>query len=155
MCLVAKEITYLAPNRPPRLITPDCIPRFPFTRKNVIIPYVVNHLCNLYGAHWYRLQCIASWPFWLWVMAVTWLYLPLTFSRLGLRNLGMGSWVRTLKVCKVFAKVGQGPWRERRLCLGPTDVIAPHNPRCPSEWVCFLEHLAITKTVVTGQRDHI
>ena len=49
----------------------NSIPRFPISRKNAIIPYAVNHLCNLYGTHWYRLQHITSWCFWLWVMAVT------------------------------------------------------------------------------------
>ena len=56
-------------------------------------------------------------------MAVTWLYLPLTFSRLGLRNFGVGSWAHTLKVYKVFTKVGQGPWLKRKRCLGPAGVI--------------------------------
>ena len=46
-------------------------PRFPIVKKNVIIPYVVNHLCNLHGTHWCSLQCITSWPFWLWIMVVT------------------------------------------------------------------------------------
>ena len=84
--------------------TLDSIPRFPIAKKNVIIPYVVNHLCNLYGTHWCRLQCIISWPFWLWIMAVTWLYLPLTLSKLGLRNLGMWAWAVHLKAYKVFNK---------------------------------------------------
>ena len=99
------------------------MPRFPFSRKNVTIPYVVNHLCNLYTTHWCRLQGITSWLFWLWNMAVAWLYLPLTFSRLSLRNLGMWAWARTLKACKVFTKVGQSPWLKRRLCLGCAGVI--------------------------------
>ena len=81
-------------------------------------------------------QCITRWPSWLWIMAVTWLYLPLTFPRLGLRNLGAGAWAHTLKVYKVFTKVGRGPWLKRKLCLGPAGVItALHHPRCPSEWV--------------------
>ena len=33
----------------------------------------------------------------------------LTFSRVGLRNLGMWVWAHTLKVYKIFTKVGQGP----------------------------------------------
>ena len=56
-------------------------------------------------------------------MAVTWLYLSLTLSRLGLRNLGMGAWGHTLKVYKVFTKIGRGPWLRRKLCLGPAGVI--------------------------------
>ena len=88
----------------------DSILRIPVTKKNVIILYVVNDLCNLCGTHWCRLQCITSWPFWLWIMAVTWLYLPLTFSRLGLRNLGVWAWACTLKVYKAFIKVSWGPW---------------------------------------------
>ena len=92
MLLVALGITYLWQNWPPRLIKPDSRPRFPVSKKNVIIPYIVNHLFNLCGTHWGRLQCITSWPFWLWIMAVTWLYLPLTLFRLGLRNLGMWAW---------------------------------------------------------------
>ena len=75
----------------------DSILRIPVTKNNVIILYVVNDLCNLCGTHWCRLQCITSWPFWLWIMAVTWLYLPLTFSRLGLRNLGMWAWAVHLR----------------------------------------------------------
>ena len=109
MCLVAVEKTYLWPNWPAGLINAKSIPRFPFARKNVIIPYVVNQLCNLYGTHWCRLQWITSWPFWLWIMAITWLYLPLTFSRLSLRNLWMWAWACTLKVYTVFTKVSQGP----------------------------------------------
>ena len=75
----------------------DSIPICPITRENVIIHYVVNHLYNLYGTHWWWLQCIISWLFWLWIMAVTWLYLPLTFSRLGVKNLGMWAWVVHLR----------------------------------------------------------
>ena len=75
-----------------QLINTRSIPIFPIAKRNVIIPCVVNSLCNLYGVHWCRLQCITSWPFWLWIMAITWLYLPLTLSRLGLRNLGMWAW---------------------------------------------------------------
>ena len=74
------------------------------TPENVMIPYVINHFCNLYGTHWCRLQHITSWPLRLWIMTVTWLYLSLTFSRLGLRNLGMWAWARTLKVYKVFVR---------------------------------------------------
>ena len=100
----------------------DSIPRFPIAKKNVIIPYVVNHLCHLYGTHWCRLQYITSWPFWLWIMGVTWLHLPLTFSRLGLKNSGMGAWACTLKLCEIFTKVSRGPWLKRKLYLGPTIV---------------------------------
>ena len=57
----------------------DSRPRFSIAKRNVIIPYVVYHLYNLYGTHLCRLQGIICWPFWLWIMAVTWLYLPLTF----------------------------------------------------------------------------
>ena len=89
MCLVAMEITYPLASWTDKH---DSIPRFPITKKNVIIPYVVNHLYNLYGTHWWRLQCIISWLFWLWIMAVTWLYLPLTFSRLDWRNVQICSW---------------------------------------------------------------
>ena len=88
-----------------------------------MIPYVVNHLCNLYGPHWCRLQCITSWPFWLWIMAVTWLYLPLTFSRLGLRNLGMWAWARALTVYKAFTKLSRGSRLKRILCFGRASVI--------------------------------
>ena len=74
------------PNRPPRLIDT----RFHTTRKTVTVPYVVNLLCNLKGTRWYTLPCRTIWSFWLlWIMAVTWWHLPLTFSRLGLRNLQM------------------------------------------------------------------
>ena len=104
---------------------PDPMPRFPIAKKNVIIPCVVNHLCYLHGTHWCRLQCTISWPFWLGIMAVTWLYLPLPLSRLGLRNLEMWAWaVSTLKVYKVFTRVSRGPsLAKRRLCLGPAGVI--------------------------------
>ena len=37
----------------------------------------------------------------------------------------------TLKVYKVFTNVYRGPWRKGRPCLGPADVIALHDPRCP------------------------
>ena len=67
-------------------------------------PYVVSHLCNLYGTHWCRLQCITTWSFWLSIMAVTWLYLPLTLSKLGLRNLGMWTWAVHLKYIRFSQK---------------------------------------------------
>ena len=89
---------------------------------------VGNHLCNLYGTHWCRLQSTTHWPFWLWIMAITWLYLSLTFSRLGLRNLGMGAWACTLKVYKVFTKVSRGPWLKRKLFLRPAGVIKNCTP---------------------------
>ena len=101
MCLVAMEITYLLASWTDKH---DSISRFPVAKKNVIIPYVVNHLYNLYGTHWCRLQCITSWPFWLWIMAVTWLYLPLTLSRLGLRNLGMWAWAVHLRYIRFSQK---------------------------------------------------
>ena len=104
---------------------------------NGIIRYVVNHLCNLYGTHWCRLQCITSWPFWFWIMAVTWLYFPLTFSRLGLKNLGMGAWTCTVKVYKGFTKVGWSPWLKRKLYLGPASVINC-TPLSVLSWVCLL-----------------
>ena len=71
----------------------------------------------------YNVQQLVSWPFWLWIMAVTWLYLPLTLSRLGLRNLGMWAWAVHLKYIRFSQKVGRGPWLKRKLCLGPTSVI--------------------------------
>ena len=95
MCLAAMGITYLQPNWPPGLRNTRFHTRFPITKKNAITLYVVKHLFNLYGIHWCRRQCITNWPFWLWIMAVTWLYLPLTLSRLGLRNLGMWAWKYT------------------------------------------------------------
>ena len=145
MCLVAMEITYPLASWTDKH---DTIPRFPVTKKNVIIPYVVNHLYNLYGTHWWRLQCIISWLFWLWIMAVTWLYLPLTFSRLSLRNLGMWAWAHTFKIHKVFTEVGQGPWLKRKLCLGLQCNKPLHYPHCPSEWVCVPEHLALTMSLL-------
>ena len=106
------------------------------TPKRIIIPCVVNHLCNLYSSHWCRLQCIPSWPFWLWIMAVTWLYLPLTLSRLGLRNLGMWAWAVTLKIYKVFTKVGWSPWLRGDSALGCwCDNCTP--PSALSFWVSF------------------
>ena len=68
-------------------------------------------------------------------MAVTWLYLPWTFSRLGLRNLGMWAWACSLKVYKVFTKVSQCPWLKRKLCLGPTSVINCIPQSTLSFWV--------------------
>ena len=94
-------------------------------------------LCNLYSTHWCRLQSITCWPFWLWIMAITWLYLPLTFSRLGLRKLGMGAWACTLKVYKVFTKVGRGPWLKRKLFLGPAGVINCTPLSMLSFWLSF------------------
>ena len=81
------------------------MPRFPVTKKNAITPYVVNHLCNLYGPRRCRLQCLTSWPLWLWIMAVTWLHLPLTLSRLGLRNLGMWAWAVHLRYIRFWQKL--------------------------------------------------
>ena len=99
-----------------QLINTRSIPIFPIAKRNVIIPCVVNSLCNLYGVHWCRLQCITSWPFWLWIMAVTWLYFPFTLSRQGLGNLGMWAWA--VHLYKVFTKVGQGPWLRGDSALG-------------------------------------
>ena len=77
-------------------------------------------------------------------MAVTWLYLPLTFSRLGLRNWRMGDWAHTLKVFKVFTKVGWGPWLKGTLPWTHwCNKLQRHYSSCP-EWVCFLERLART-----------
>ena len=104
MCLLAMGITYLRPNWPLGLINTRFHTIFPITKKNAITPYVVNHLWNLYGTHWCRLQCITSWPFWLWIMAVTWVYLPLTLSRLGLRNLGMWAWAVRLRYIRFSQK---------------------------------------------------
>ena len=78
-------------------------------------------------------------------MAVTWLHLPLTFSRLGLRNWGIGDWAHTLKVYKVFTKVGWGPQLKGTLrWTHQCNKLQGHYSSCPSEWVCFLECLAIT-----------
>ena len=134
MCLVAMRITYLQPNWPPRLINTRLHTKNSHCQKESNNPKRSQSPCNLYGTHWCRLQCITSWPFWLWIMAVTWLYLPLTLSRLGSRNLGLWTWALkvcthihicgcTLKVYKVFTKVSQCPWLKRKLCLGPAGVI--------------------------------
>ena len=65
----------------------------------------------------------------------------LAFSRVRLRNLGMWVWAHTLKVYKIFTKVGQGPWLKRKLCFRPAGVI-----NCtPRSMLSFLEHLTITK----------
>ena len=100
LCLVAMEITYLQPSRPPRLIDTRFHTKISLCQKECNNP--LCNLCNLYGTHWWRLQCMTSWAFWLWIMAVTWLYLPLTFSRLGLRNLEMWAWAHILKIYTVF-----------------------------------------------------
>ena len=39
--------------------------------------------------------------------------------RLVLRNLGRWVWAHTLRVYKVFAKTGQGPWLRGDSALGP------------------------------------
>ena len=94
---------------------------------NLLTLLIMNHGCNL----------IVS---------------PFNIFHASLRNLGMGAWARTLKLCKVFTKVGWGPWLKRKLCLGPASVItALHYPHCPSEWVCFLERLAITFGALAGK----
>ena len=78
-------------------------------------------------------------------MAVTWLYLPLTFFRLRLRNWGIGDWAHTLQVYKVFTKVGRGYWLKGTLPWTHwRNKLQGHYSSCPSEWVCFLERLAIT-----------
>ena len=150
MCLVAREITYLLPNRPPGLIDTRFHTKVSLHQKECNNPLCNNnnHLCNLYGTDWYGLQCITSWPFWLWIMAVTWLHLPLTFSRLGLRNLGMWAWARTLKVYKAFTEVGLGSRLKRILCRGPTGVInCTPLSTLSFWWVCFPESLAVTPSL--------
>ena len=142
MCLVAMEITYLLTSWTDKH---DSIPRFPVAKKNVIIPYVVNHLYNLYGTHWCRLQCIISWPFWLWIMAVTWLYLPLTFSRLDLRNLQMYSWAVHLRYIR-FSQNQSGSLAKRRLCLGPASAINCTSLSGLSFWVSLFPRTRGTTT---------
>ena len=83
MCLAGMENTYLWLNRPPGLIDIRFHTKISLHQEEYNKPLFVNHLCNLYGTHWCRLPYITSWPFWLWIMAVTWLYFPLTFSRLS------------------------------------------------------------------------
>ena len=56
----------------------------------------------------------------------------------------------TLKLYKIFAKVGQGSWLKRKFCLRPIGVIKLHYPPC-LEWVCFLDHLAITFGALAGK----
>ena len=71
-------------------------------------------------------------------MTVTWLYLPLTFCRVGLRNLGMWTCARTLRVYKVFTKIGRGPWLKRKLCLRPAIVIKCTLLSTLSFWMTLL-----------------
>ena len=105
MCLVAMGITYLWPNRPPRLINTRFHTKNSHCQKESNNPKRSQSPCNLYGTHWCRLQCITSWPFWLWIMAVIWLYLPLTLSRLGSRNLGMWAWAVHLRISQKLVRV--------------------------------------------------
>ena len=138
MCLVAMEITYLWPNRPPGLINTRFHTKISHHQKDWDNPCGVNHFCNLYGAHLCRLQCITCWPFWLWIMAVNLIVSPFNIFHASLRNLGMGAWARTLKLCKVFTKVGWGPWLKRKLCLGPASVINCTALSTLSFWVSLL-----------------
>ena len=104
LCLAAMGITYLQLNWPTTLINTRFHTKISCHQEECNSPYVVNHLCHLYGTHWCRLQCITSWHFWLWIMAVIWLYLPLTLSRIGLRNLRMWAWAVHLRFLKFSQK---------------------------------------------------
>ena len=97
MCLAAMGIAYLQTNWAPGLIHTRWSTKILCHQKECNNPPVVNPLCNLYGTHWCRIQCITSGLFWLWIMAVTWLHLPLTLPRLGLRSLGMWTWAVHLR----------------------------------------------------------
>ena len=90
---------------------------------------IMKHGCNL---------LIMNHGWWWGKWESAWLYLPLTFSRLGLRNFGVGAWAHTLKVYKVFTKVGQGPWLKRTRCLGPASVIHCTPLSTLSFWVSLL-----------------
>ena len=103
MCLVAMGI-YLLRKWPPGLINTRFHTEMSCRQKECNSPPSVSHLCPLYGTHWWGLQCVTSWPFWLWIMAVTWLYFPLTLSRLGLRNLGMWAWAVHLRYIRFSQK---------------------------------------------------
>ena len=103
MCLVATGITYLQPNWPPGLINTRFHTKISH-RQERSNPQCSQSPLYLYSNHWCRLQSITSWPFWLWIMAVTWLYLPLTLSRLGLRNLGMWAWAIHLRYIRFSQK---------------------------------------------------
>ena len=92
MCLVVIGITYIRPNWPPGLINTRFQTTFSHCPEKCNNPLCSQSPLYLHGSHWRRLQWITSWPFWLWITAVTWFYLPLTLSRLGLRNLGMWAW---------------------------------------------------------------
>ena len=80
---------------------------------NLLTLLIMNHGCNL----------IVS---------------PINIFHASLRNLGMGAWARTLKLCKVFTKVGWGPWLKRKLCLGPASVINCTALSTLSFWVSLL-----------------
>ena len=71
-CLGAMEITHQWPNKPPRPRDTRFHTKISLRQKECNDPCVVSLLCNLHGPHWCGLQCISSWPFWLWIMAVTW-----------------------------------------------------------------------------------
>ena len=66
---------------------------------------IMNHVCNLIVSPFNTFQN--------------------RFKEFG--DVGLSS---TLKVHKVFTKVGQGPWLKRKFCLRPTGVIKLHYPHC-------------------------
>ena len=103
MCLVATGITYLQLNWPPGLINTRFHTKISH-RQERSNPQCSQSPLYLYSNRWCRLQSITSWPFWLWIMDVTWLYLPLTLSRLGLRNLGMWAWAIHLRYIRFSQK---------------------------------------------------
>ena len=85
------------------------MPRFPVAKKNIIIPYVVNHLCNLYGTM--TLLIINH--------GCNLIVSPFNTFQSRFKEFGEVGLNSTLKVYKVVTKVSRGPWLRGDSAWGP------------------------------------
>ena len=129
MCLVAMGITYLRWTGLLDWYTPESISRVPIAKKNVLTPYVVSHLCHLYGIHWCRLTLLIM------NRGCNLTVSPFNTFQARFKEFGDVDLSSTLKVYKAFTKVSQGPWLKRKLCLRPTIHIVLNEFVSQSIWL--------------------
>ena len=119
MCLVAMVITYLWPNWPPRLINTRLNTKISHRQKNVIIPYVVNYLCNPYGPIGVGYNVYNQLTLLIMNHGCNLIVSPFNTFQARFKELRDVDLSSTLKVYKIFAKVSQGPWLRGNSALGP------------------------------------
>ena len=95
----------------------------------MITPYVVSHLCHLYGTHWCRLTLLIM------NRGCNLTVSPFNTFQARFKEFGDVDLSSTLKVYKAFTKVGRGPWLKRKLCLRPTIYIVLSEFVSQSIWL--------------------